>query len=277
MRYFLFATAFIFSFSVRLDAVEIFSDEFNNPGSSSTSGWYVRGGNLEEGKNVEEGNLRLARKDSALPVPRNGGVWKSFPSVSLNEGESLRLTVVFSGAEVDSAPFFRVVLADSPNVIDGNGDVLSEPAPRYIYALGLPSGDFDRPEDQDNLGFFEATTENQISATPFVTPNLMSFSAPSQIKPVFPGPRKVLTNGSYGSKAVLVWELHNKGGVILGKGSWTGSEGDKTDFLDVSAEMIQHFEFNKVGIGFMVWDADWADGKHLAESVLIDSVKLEKL
>jgi hypothetical protein len=272
----LLVSTVVSSFSARLDAGEIFSDEFNNPGSSSTSGWYVRGENIEEGKNVEKGNLRLARKDREKAVPRNSGVWKSFPTVSLNEGESLRLTVVFSGAEVDSAPFFRVVVADSPNVIDGNGDVLSEPAPRFIYALGLPSGDFDRPEDQDNLGFFEATTENQISGTPFVTPNLTSFSAPSQIKPVFPGPRKVLTNGSYGSKAVLVWELHNKGGVILGKGSWTGPEGEKTDFLDVSAEVIQHFEFNKIGFGFMVWDADWADGKHLAESVLIDSVKLEK-
>ena len=230
-----------------------------------------------EEKNVKEGNLRLARKDREQAVPRNSGVWKSFPTATLAEGESLRLTVVFSGAEVESAPFFRVVLADSPNLIDGNGGVLDEPPPRFIYALGLPSGDFDQPEDQNNVGFFESTTENQIPGAPFVTPNLMSFTAPSPTKPVFSGPRKVLTNGPYGSSAVLVWELHNEKGVILSKGSWTGSEGEKTDFLDVHAEVIQHFAFNKVGIGFMVWDADWDGGKHLAESVLIDSVKLEKL
>lgn len=273
MRYLFFAAALVFSFSARLDAGEIFSDVFDH---SSTSGWYVRGNNLQEVKNVEKGNLLLARKDREQAIPRNSGVWKSFPKATLANGESLRLTAVFSGAEVESAPFFRIVLADSPNVIDGNGGVLDEPAPRFIYALGLPSGAFDLVEDQDNLGFFEATNESQIPGTPSVMPNLMTFSAPRQTKPVFPGPRKVLTNGSYENKAVLVWELHNKRGVILSKGSWTGSDGEKTDFLDVHAETIQHFEFNKVGIGFMVWDADWADGKHLAESVSIDSVKLEK-
>jgi hypothetical protein len=86
----------------------------------------------------------------------------------------------------------------------------------------------------------------------------------------------VLVSGQYDRKATLVWELRNEGGVILCRGSWSDPEGEKVDFLDVPAEMIQHFEFNKVGIGFYVWDADWGAGKHLAESVSIDSVKLEK-
>ncbi len=263
--------------SSRLCAEVVFFDEFNKPGSSASSGWYVRGENLESEKNVKEGNLRLGRKDGLLPVSRAGGIWKSFAPVSLKEGQTLRLTVVFSGAEVENAPFFRVALADSPNSINAHGGILQEPAPYYLYELGLPSGAWaPRQEVGENLGFLEGASGGDAPSEARVAPCLLGFQSPPASKPVFPGPQVVLAPGQYDKKAVLVWELRNEGGTLVSTGSWTGPENSKTDMTEVSAAIIQHFDFNKIGIGFTVWDADWDGGKHLAESVSIDSVRLEK-
>ena len=255
--------------STRLCAEVVFSDEFNKPGSSSDSDWYVRGENLKDENNVSGGSLLLARKDREQAVPRAGGVWKSFSQVSLKEGQTLRLTAVFSGAEVESAPFFRVVLADSPNPVDSNGSILKESPPFFFYALGLTTGEASQGHPS-NLGFLEVTRGTGTSS-------LMENLTPQDLKPIFQDPQKVLGSGQYDKKAVLVWELSNKGGVIVSKGSWTGPDGVRTDMLEVQAETVQHFDFNKVGIGFAVWDANWANDLHLAESVSIDSVKLEKL
>lgn len=263
--------------SSRLCAEVVFFDEFNKPGSSASNGWYVRGENLESEKNVKEGSLQLGRKDGLLPVSRAGGIWKSFGQVSLKEGQTLRLTVVFSGAEVENAPFFRVALADSPNPIDANGGTLQEPMPSFLYELGLPSGAWaPRQEAGENLGFLEGASEEGIPSNALIAPCLLGFQSPPTAKPVFPGPQVVLAPGRYDNKAVLVWELHNEGGTMVSKGSWTGPEKDRTDMVEVRAGIVQHFDFNKVGIGFAVWDADWDGGKHLAESVSIDSIKLEK-
>jgi hypothetical protein len=101
--------------------------------------------------------------------------------------------------------------------------------------------------------------------------------AETTAQPVFPEKQKALVPGHYMRKATLVWELRNEKGMIVSKGSWTGPDGVKTPMLEVRAGEVVHFEFNKIGIGFVAWDAEWADGRHLAEAVLIDSVKLEKL
>ncbi len=252
----------------RVCAEVVFFDEFSKPGSSSSCDWYVRGENLKEENNVDNGSLFLGRNDREQPVPRAGSVWKSFPQVSLREGQTMRLTIVISGAEVESAPFFRVALADSPNPVDSNGGVLKEAPPFFFYALGLTTGEASQGHPV-NLGFFEVTRETGTSS-------LMESLASLELKPIFQDPQKVLVSGQYGKKAVLVWELSNRGGVIVSKGSWTGPDEVKTDMLEVQAEVVQHFDFNKMGIGFAVWDADWDNGKHLAESVSIDSVKLEK-
>jgi len=260
-----------------LFAEVVFLDDFDTDGASTDFHWYVRGGNLEEEKNVKEGNLLLARKDGQEPVARNSGIWRSFDTVTLGEGEKLRLTIAFSGAEVESAPFFRIVLADSQSRIDSNGGIMAEPAPRFAYVLGLPAGaTVSLPEPGENLGFFEGTSEVAPPADFRIADCLMAFLSPPVAQPVFSDAQKVLESGSYDNKAVLVWELTNENGVIVSKGSWTDSKGNQADMLDVRAEKMQHFDFNKIGIGFCVWDAEWADGSHLAESVEIDSVQLEK-
>jgi len=254
--------------SPRVCAEVIFFDEFSKPGSSSSYDWYVRGENLKEENNVTKGSLFLGRNDREQSVPRAGSVWKSFPQVSLGEGQTVRLTVVISGAEVESAPFFRVSLADSLNPVDSNGGILKEAPPFFFYALGLTMGEASLGHPM-NLGFLEVTRETGTSS-------LMESLTSVDLKPIFQDPQKVLVSGQYDKKAVLVWELSNKGGIIVSKGSWTGPDEVRTDMLEVQAEGVQHFDFNKIGIGFAVWDADWDGGKHLAESVSIDSIKLEK-
>lgn len=274
-----FAVLAVLFFSSRLPAEVIFSDDFNAAGSSSASAWYVRGENLRDEDNVEGGNLLLARKDGTQTVPKYGGVWKSFDSVSLNQGESLKLTIVFSGAEVEARAFgfFRIVLADSQNRIDANGGLLTEPDPRFFYALGLPSGTRGVVDPQfESVAFFEGASGQKANTDFNLAPCLLGFMAATPGKPIFPEGQKCLVPGEYANKATLVWELRNDGGTIVSRGALTDSDGVKTDMLEARAETILHFDFNKVGIGFAVWDADYWDGRHLAESVSIDSVKLEK-
>lgn len=257
----------------------IFSDDFNTAGSSATSAWYVRGENLRDENNVEGGNLLLARKDGTQTIPKYSGVWKSFDTVSLNQGESLKLTIVFSGADVEAKAFgfFRIAFTDSQSQIDANGGLLVEPHPRFFYALGLPTGTRGLVDPQfESVAFFEGSSGQKANTDFNLAPCLLGFMAATPGKPIFPEGQKFLTPGEYGNKATLVWELRNDGGTIVSRGTWTDSDGVKTDMLEARAEAILHFDFNKVGIGFAVWDADYWDGRHLAESVSIDSVKLEK-
>jgi hypothetical protein len=259
-----------------LPAQVVFSDLFEKPGASAESGWYVRGGNLEETSNVRQGNLTLSRKLADQPVPRASGIWKSFPTVTLGANESLRLTIKFSGAETQSHPFFRIVLADSPEPVESNGPLLNETAERTAYVLALPAGNQAPLPDDNSMGFIEATAD-AYENRPRITGDLVSFSKEPTIQPIFQERMKVLTSEEYSPKAELIWELTNDNGVIVSKGSWKGADGNRIDMLEVRAENVQHFEFNKIGIAFAVWDKDWADNHALVDSVSIDSIQLEKI
>lgn len=253
-------------------AEKIFFDEFDSPDPSESAGWYFRGNNLETEQVVQSGDLVLARKDKDLPVSGGSAVWKSFDSVVIDAGQTLRLTIVFSGAEGEKWPYFLISLADSPNTIDAHGDVLNEPPPRYFYGLGLPFG-FEPGAGQ----FIEAAARSIWDQSSYhAAIDLLNLQAETPLQPIFAEPKRGLAPDRYADKAVLVWELHNEDGVMVSRGHWTGPDGSTVPLLELRAGQVQHFDFNKIGIGFMFWDAEWDYGKAVADSVWIDSVKLEK-
>lgn len=257
-------------------AQTLFNDTFDTAGDANTYGWYYHATNMNTANTVSGGNLVLS--NTGTDPANNSGIWKSFGSTSLADGETLRLTVHVSGGTFgNNALGLNFTLVDSATAIGTNGGLLSGAVyPRYAYQLITPRGTTTGGTgglSHDGVkqlymtsgttpGFTSqqlATTQNAANAAPDANNPTLAVTGANQT---------FFTNGTYTSDAVLVWELSNVGGQMKFGGSFTAPNGGATTtFLTSDANLFDHFTFDKISISSTYWVG--------MNNVAINSVSME--
>ncbi len=257
-------------------AQTLFNDTFDTAGDANTYGWYYHATNMNTANTVSGGNLVLS--NTGTDPANNSGIWKSFGSTSLADGETLRLTVHVSGGTFgNNALGLNFTLVDSATSINSNGGVLSSTTtPRYAYQLTAPRG-----TSVGGTGGLSYNGVKQLYKTSGTTPSFNSQvlggpenaanAAPDANNPtlaVTGTDQTFFTNGTYTSDAVLVWELSNVSGQMKFGGSFTAPNGGATTtFVTSDASLFDHFTFDKISISSTYWGG--------MNNVAINSVSME--